>query len=59
MKIIKLPALKEKVSMGRSQIYQRMKDGDFPQSILQGKRGRGWIEEEVDRWIEFSHRGAC
>jgi prophage regulatory protein len=52
MKIIKLPAVMQKVSMGRTQIYQRMKDGTFPLSVPQGKRGRGWIEEEIESWIE-------
>jgi len=51
-RIIKLPAVKQKSGKGKTEIYDGMKDGSFPQSVSIGKRAVGWIEEEIDSWIE-------
>ena len=57
--ILRLPALKAKIGLQRTQIKQAEKEareghGTFPQSfpILDGGRARGWFEHEVDRYLE-------
>jgi prophage regulatory protein len=52
MKIINLQRVTDKTTLGRSTLYAYMKAGRFPASILLGDRHVGWIEEEVDRWVE-------
>ncbi|MFT6208180.1 MAG: prophage regulatory protein [Colwellia sp.] len=51
-KIIRLPAVKDKTGLSRSSIYLRMTKGDFPQSISLGDRAVGWLETDVEQWLE-------
>lgn len=51
-KILKLPAVLEKVGCGKSSIYRKLSEGDFPTPIKLGERSVGWVEAEVDAWIE-------
>lgn len=52
MKVIRLPQVKKKVGLGHTSIYEGQKAGTFPKSIELGPRSRGWVEEEIDQWIE-------
>ena len=49
--ILKLPAVKEKTTLGRSSIYALAADGKFPKPIKLGARASGWLESEVNQWI--------
>ena len=49
--ILRLPAVKAYTGLSRSTIYLRMSQGAFPKSILLGPRAVGWLESEVDEWI--------
>jgi prophage regulatory protein len=40
------------VGLGRSSIYSMMAKGTFPQAIKLGPRAIGWVEEEIEAWIE-------
>ena len=54
-KFIRLPITQERTGLSRSSIYAGMAAGTFPASIpLSGPHGRavGWIEDEIDAWIE-------
>lgn len=51
-RIIRLPEVKEKTGLSRSSIYLRMSKGDFPQSISLGERAVGWVEVDVDQWLD-------
>jgi prophage regulatory protein len=50
--IIKLPALKEKTGKSRSSLYLMIANGSFPKPIKLGRRSVGWLESEVENWIE-------
>lgn len=52
--IIFLKDLMKITGLSRSTIYLRLneEDGDFPKPINLGGRRVGWIEAEVDEWIE-------
>lgn len=52
MKIIRLPEVKELTGLSRSTIYSRMAEKSFPSSISLGDRAVGWIESEIEEWIE-------
>ncbi|EKO3415606.1 helix-turn-helix transcriptional regulator [Vibrio fluvialis] len=51
-KIIRLPDVMQETGLSRSTIYLRMSKGEFPQSISLGDRAVGWIQEEVELWLE-------
>jgi prophage regulatory protein len=51
-KIIRLPAVKDQTGLSRSSIYLRMSKGEFPQSISLGDRAVGWLEADIEQWLE-------
>ena len=51
-KILKLPTVMEKTGCGRSTIYKKISEGDFPTPIKLGERSVGWVEAEVDEWLD-------
>ncbi|BFI96070.1 MAG: AlpA family transcriptional regulator [Rhodanobacter sp.] len=44
--------VERKTGYSIASIYRLAKEGDFPQPVKLGKRASGWVEEEVDAWIE-------
>jgi prophage regulatory protein len=50
-RIMRLPEVCERVGLGKTAIYGRIKDHTFPSPIKLG-RASGWIEEEVQNWVE-------
>ncbi|OAI13007.1 AlpA family transcriptional regulator [Methylomonas koyamae] len=50
-KILRLPAVKARTGLSRSTIYLRMSEGGFPAPVSLGGRAVGWIEAEVDAWL--------
>lgn len=51
-RIIRLPEVTRRAGLCRSAIYAAMAVGDFPKSVAIGKQAVGWIEDEIDAWIE-------
>ena len=51
-KIIRLPEVKSRTGLSRSSIYLRISKGDFPASISLGDRAVGWLEADVDQWLD-------
>ncbi|MBA6296595.1 AlpA family transcriptional regulator [Colwellia sp. MB02u-9] len=51
-KVNRLPAVKDKTGLSRSSIYLRMSKGEFPQSISLGDRAVGWLEADIEKWLE-------
>ena len=60
--ILRLPAVKAHTGLSRSTIYLRISEGSFPAPISLGGRAVGWIEAEVNDWlnrrIEASRKAA-
>ena len=52
MKILKLKQVTEKAAISRSSLYAKVKQGKFPAPVKLGERASGWIEDEIDAWIE-------
>lgn len=50
--VLRLPTVKARTGLSRSSIYLRMSKGTFPQAIVIGERAVGWIESEIEAWIE-------
>ena len=51
-RILRRRDVEQLVGLGRSSIYAMMEDGTFPQSVKLGPRAVGWVEEEIELWIE-------
>ena len=50
--LLRLDAVKLKTGLSRSLIYQLMASNKFPHQIKISKRCSGWLQQEVDTWIE-------
>ena len=51
-RIIRWPEVHERVGYCRTNIYYLIQSGDFPSPIKLGSRAVGWLESDVDNWIE-------
>ncbi len=52
MRILRLPAVEVKVGMKRDNIYRGAREGWFPRPIKINERATGWIESEIDAFIQ-------
>ncbi len=51
--LLRLPAVKARTGLSRSTIYLRISRGQFPKQVtLGGERAVGWLESEIDSYIE-------
>jgi prophage regulatory protein len=50
--LLRLPAVKERTGLSRSTIYLRVAQGTFPTPISLGGRAVGWIEAEIQAWLQ-------
>lgn len=50
--ILRLPDVKQRTGLSRSSIYLRMKLKQFPRQISLGGSAVGWVESEIQEWIE-------
>jgi prophage regulatory protein len=53
IKIIRLKTVLNMTGLSRSTIYDYMARGIFPKQISLGENSRGWIEKEVNEWIDI------
>ncbi|MGH7057005.1 MAG: helix-turn-helix transcriptional regulator [Acetobacteraceae bacterium] len=50
--ILRLPAVKARTGLSRSAIYLRRAQGSFPSPVSLGGRSVGWLESEIEQWLE-------
>lgn len=50
--VIPLDRVLEKTTLGRSTIYNYMKQGRFPAAVRLSDRNVAWVEAEVDAWLQ-------
>ena len=58
-KILRLPDVKAFTGLSRSSIYLYIKAASFPPPIKIGKRSVGWLESDIQEWIESCKGGAA
>lgn len=60
--LLRLPTVKARTGLSRSTIYLRMSEGRFPKPVSLGGRAVGWVEAEINDWmnqqIEASRKAA-
>jgi len=52
MRILKRPTVEAITGLSRSSLYAKMQKGSFPTAISLGERSVGWLEHEVQAWLE-------
>jgi len=50
-RLIALPEVKQRTSLGKTTIYERIAAGTFPRPVKLGERRVAWLESEVEAWI--------
>ncbi len=50
--IIRLPEVRARTGLSRSEIYRRESLGEFPKRVKLGARTVGWVQSEVQDFIE-------
>ncbi len=49
--ILRRKQVEARTGLARSTIYDRIKAGTFPAPISLGEKAVGWIESEIDAWL--------
>lgn len=50
--ILRRKQVEVRTGLSRSSIYDLMRDGHFPRSVPLGCHAVGWVEHEINGWIE-------
>ncbi len=50
--ILRLPDVISRTGLSRSTIYQQISEGTFPEPVSLGMRAVGWLEPDIDRWLQ-------
>ena len=50
--VLRLPTVKQRTGLGRSTIYSRIALGKFPRPIRLGERCVGWLENDIEAWLD-------
>ena len=51
MRFMRLTEVIKDTGLGRSSIYKRIAQGEFPKPVPLGGRTVGWVSDEVEAWI--------
>lgn len=52
-RVLRLKDVRIKTGLSRSTIYAHVKAGFFPERILLGPRSVGWLESDINDWIQI------
>ena len=52
LRVLRLPMVREKTGLSTTAIYMAMAEGVFPRPIPIGSKTRGWVEHEIDAYLE-------
>jgi prophage regulatory protein len=51
MMILRRKQVQERTGLSRSTIYLRIAQGTFPKTVSLGARAVGWLESEIEEWL--------
>ena len=52
MRVLKLKEVLSKTGLGKTTLYKLIGLSEFPKSICLGLRSVGWLESEIEAWIQ-------
>ena len=50
--VLRLPTVMARTGLSRSTIYDHISKSTFPKQIKLGPRVSGWLEADIDKWLE-------
>lgn len=50
-RILRRKTVEQRVGLGCSSLYNKIKAGEFPAPIKISERAVGWLESEIEEWI--------
>lgn len=50
-RILRLPEVRQSVGLARSTVYRLMETGEFPRPIPLGGRSVGWLQSDIEAWL--------
>ena len=56
---LRRPAVKDKVGLSRTSIYDRIKKQEFPAPVSLGARAVAWTSDSIENWIESRIKAAA
>ena len=61
IKILKLKEVEHKIGLKKTSIYHMVDQKTFPAPIKLGPRSTGWVESELDDWVneKIKERDTC
>ena len=51
-RILRWPEVHQRVGISRSHVHNLVSHGKFPPPIKLGERASGWVEREIDDWLQ-------
>ncbi len=51
-RFLRWPEVQERTGLCRSHVHDMARRGNFPSPIKLGGRASGWLESEIEAWIE-------
>lgn len=51
--VLRLSQVIFKSGLSRSSVYQQISEGTFPKQINLGPRAVGWLESDIQEWIDL------
>ncbi|WP_175771596.1 helix-turn-helix transcriptional regulator [Burkholderia ambifaria] len=52
IRLVRMHGLLCRVGLSKSEIYRRIQAGTFPKPIPLGARAVGWLESDINTWID-------
>ena len=52
MRVLKIKDVLSKTGLGKTTLYALIKESQFPRPISLGLRAVGWLESEIEAWIQ-------
>lgn len=49
---LRLPEVQRRVGYKHATIYKKMQLGEFPLAVRIGANAVGWVEAEIDAWVQ-------
>lgn len=57
-RMLKLPTVLDRVPFSKTEVYRRVRSGEFPKPISIGVRAVAWLESDIDEYIQKLAKGA-
>lgn len=56
--LLRLPRVLDRTALSRTELYRRLRVGEFPKPIALGKRAVAWSSTVIDQWIAARQQAA-